>query len=163
VSFAASTEPYIGDIDFGELSIRLAKYFAGRVGPADVDDLVQETLVRVLDSIGSRWDPERGSIAQFAFGVIARDVLLEYRRRVKRHVPLTLAREPTVDPPVPSMAIRRVQALARGDPLVSLLLDRETGSDDRIGLLLRALDPSPTELHNARRRLARIVRRASRG
>jgi DNA-directed RNA polymerase specialized sigma24 family protein len=153
----------IPEIDFEELAIRLAGYFAWRGGaPADVDDLVQETLTRLLEAIDSRWDPERGSVIQFAFG-IARRVLFEHRRRESRLVPLSRAPERTVEPRVPSMLLRRAREAARGDLLVSLLLDRETGPEDRIALVWRAYDPAPREIYNAQRRLARLLRKTAAG
>lgn len=90
---------------------------------------------------------------------MARDVLRDHWRLKEREAPLSFDEEPTIDPIRPPIALERLRELAEGDPLVSLLLDRETGDDDGAGFVWRALDVSPRELHNARRRLKRMVRR----
>lgn len=43
-----------------ELATRLGAYFARRAGAADVEDLVHETLVRLLESLESSWIPGAG-------------------------------------------------------------------------------------------------------
>jgi DNA-directed RNA polymerase specialized sigma24 family protein len=147
-----------------ELAIRLAEFFDRRVERVDVDDLVNETLVRSLDPESS-WNPDRGSLVQFAFGVIVRDVLRDYRRDRARWLPFSPGAAPRSEPIYErdvggGAAVERLRELARGDPIVALIIERETGDDDAVGAVWRALDLSPREVRNARRRLARLVRKS---
>jgi ferric-dicitrate binding protein FerR (iron transport regulator) len=58
------------------------------------------------------------------------------------------------------MVLRRAREAAQGW-LVLMLLDRETSSDDRITVVWRAHDPSPRDVYNAQRRLARLLRKVA--
>jgi RNA polymerase sigma-70 factor (ECF subfamily) len=66
---------------------------------ADVDDLVQETLVRFFRAEQRQIIRNTEELGAFLNGV-CRNVILEYRRRIRR--------EPTIDPdtPVPDSGIR---------------------------------------------------------
>lgn len=144
-----------------ELAIRLAHYFARRVDAEDVEELVQETLVRALDSLSS-WDQARGTFVQFVFGSVARGALRDYRRERAGRARLAADLEPRRERQADAELDRRVafaqlRAMAAGDPIVMLMLERLEGVDGSVAELWRALEISPRELHNARRRLARLI------
>lgn len=63
-----------------ELGPKLYRYFSGSFAPAAAADLVQDTLVRLLQKQrNGAWDPAKGTLATFAFG-IARYVRLEAQK-----------------------------------------------------------------------------------
>jgi RNA polymerase sigma-70 factor (ECF subfamily) len=66
---------------------------------ADVDDLVQESLVRFLRAEQRQMIRNTEELGAFLNGV-CRNVILEYRRRIKR--------EPAIDPdtPIPDLGVR---------------------------------------------------------
>jgi RNA polymerase sigma-70 factor, ECF subfamily len=66
---------------------------------ADVDDLVQETMVRFLRAEQRQLIRNTEELGAFLNGV-CRNVILEYRRRIRR--------EPTIDPetPIPDRGVR---------------------------------------------------------
>jgi RNA polymerase sigma factor (sigma-70 family) len=96
---------------------------------ADVDDLVQETLVRFFRAEQRHTIRNMEEFGAFLNGV-CRNVILEYRRRVRR--------EPLVDPdmPIPDAGIRpEADVLEMRDAIDSSL--KELAERDR--MILRAL------------------------
>jgi RNA polymerase sigma-70 factor (ECF subfamily) len=85
----ALTEP---DIDRLRLKLRYKVLYHLGHGCADVDDLVQETLVRFFRAEQRQLIRNTDEFGAFLNGV-CRNVILEYRRRIRR--------EPPVDPDVP--------------------------------------------------------------
>jgi RNA polymerase sigma-70 factor (ECF subfamily) len=85
----ALTEP---DIDRLRLKLRYKVLYHLGHGCADVDDLVQETLVRFLRAEQRHLIRNTDEFGAFLNGV-CRNVILEYRRRIRR--------EPPIDPDVP--------------------------------------------------------------
>jgi len=83
------TEP---DIDRLRLKLRYKVLYHLGHGCADVDDLVQETLVRFLRAEQRHLIRNTDEFGAFLNGV-CRNVILEYRRRIRR--------EPPIDPDVP--------------------------------------------------------------
>jgi RNA polymerase sigma-70 factor (ECF subfamily) len=67
-----------------ELGPRLLRYFRGAAfAPEEAADLVQETLIRLLDKVeDGSFDASRGHLAMYAFG-IAHFVRLEARKRAR--------------------------------------------------------------------------------
>lgn len=90
------TEP---DIEHLRLKLRYKVLYHLGHGCADVDDLVQETLARFLRAEQRRLIRNTGEFGPFLNGV-CRNVILEYRRRVRR--------EPNIDPelPIPDAGVR---------------------------------------------------------
>jgi RNA polymerase sigma-70 factor (ECF subfamily) len=85
----ALTEP---DIDRLRLKLRYKVLYHLGHGCADVDDLVQETLVRFFRAEQRQLIRNTDEFGAFLNGV-CRNVILEYRRRIRR--------EPPIDPDVP--------------------------------------------------------------
>jgi RNA polymerase sigma-70 factor (ECF subfamily) len=90
------TEPAIDRL---RLKLRYKVLYHVGHGCADVDDLVQESLVRFFRAEQRQLIRNTEEFGAFLNGV-CRNVILEYRRRVKR--------EPTIDPdmPVPDRGVR---------------------------------------------------------
>jgi RNA polymerase sigma-70 factor, ECF subfamily len=96
---------------------------------ADVDDLVQESLVRFLRAEQRQQIRNTEEFGAFLNGV-CRNVILEYRRRIKR--------EPTIDPdiPIPDAGVRPdAEIFEMRDAIDNGL--RELAERDRV--ILRAL------------------------
>jgi RNA polymerase sigma-70 factor (ECF subfamily) len=87
------------DIERLRLKLRYKVLYHVGHGCADVDDLVQETLVRFIRAEQRHQIRNTEEFGAFVNGV-CRNVILEYRRRVRR--------EPTLDPdmPIPDAGVR---------------------------------------------------------
>jgi RNA polymerase sigma-70 factor, ECF subfamily len=95
------TEPSLTESSIDRLRMKLrykVLYHLGH-GCADVDDLVQETLVRFFRAEQRQQIRNTEEFGAFLNGV-CRNVILEYRRRVRR--------EPPIDPdvPIPDAGVR---------------------------------------------------------
>jgi len=74
-----------------DIGPRLLRYFSLTFGPALADDLVQETLIRLLQKVREgKFDPRKGNARMYAFG-IAHFVRVEARRRGPVEEPIELA------------------------------------------------------------------------
>jgi RNA polymerase sigma-70 factor (ECF subfamily) len=96
---------------------------------ADVDDLVQESLVRFFRAEQRQLIRNTDELGAFLNGV-CRNVILEYRRRIRR--------EPTIDPdtPIPDLGVRpEAEILEMRDAIDNGL--KELAERDR--MILRSL------------------------
>jgi RNA polymerase sigma-70 factor (ECF subfamily) len=121
----------LSEPDFERLRLKLRYKVLYHVGHncADVDDLVQETLARFIRAEQRRQIRNMDEFGAFINGV-CRNVILEYRRRVRR--------EPALDPdtPIPETAVRPdADILELRDAIDSGL----AGLADRDRTILRAL------------------------
>lgn len=79
------------DVFVGEIGPRLLRYFSLTFGPGLADDLVQETLIRLLQKVREgKFDPAKGNLRMYAFG-IAHFVRAEAVRRGPVEEPPDLA------------------------------------------------------------------------
>lgn len=158
----------IDEDEWRELSLRLAIYFAHRLGPAasaaDVEELTQECLRRVLDPRGPAWHPDRGSLRAFALR-LARGMATNHRRKARRRRALARARAlPGQQAPPPDRAIDAARALdllrrrVSDDPAARVLLEAMLDSGVYSTFELAALcHLTPRAVRNARRRLGRHI------
>jgi RNA polymerase sigma-70 factor, ECF subfamily len=121
----------LSEADLDRLRLKLRYKVLYHVGHncADVDDLVQETLVRFFRADQRKVIRNTEELGAFLNGV-CRNVILEYRRRVRR--------EPAIDPdvPMPDNGIRpEADTLELRDAIDSGL--RELAERDR--MILRSL------------------------
>lgn len=96
------------DLPWHELRGDVRRFVAARVAPSDVDDVVQETLVRVHHGIGSLRDHER--LGAWIHRV-ARHAIVDHHRRARHLDPLPdeLAAVPEpIDDPAIGMLVRCV-------------------------------------------------------
>src|ERR1700691_5080305 len=111
-------------------------YIASRLGPDDADDLTAETFIDAFRRRAS-FDPARGSVRPWLFGIATR-LVAQHRRAGGRRYP---ALAPTPGEPARGDHEERVaagvSARARREPLLRALA--ELSDDDRDVLLLIAL------------------------
>jgi RNA polymerase sigma factor (sigma-70 family) len=111
-------------------------YIASRLGPDEADDLTAETFIEAFRRRDS-FDPARGSVRPWLFGIASRLVAQHRRAEARRY--RALARTPTEPDPGghDERVAARVSAQASREPLLRALA--ELSDDDRDVLLLIAL------------------------
>lgn len=148
-----------------DIGPRLYRYFSLTCERAVAEDLVQETLIRLLQKVrDGRFDSRRGNLRMYAFG-IAHFVRIEARRTPSA---LHLIEDVTSDAHAPDLALaeqqtRRRLRMAIGQlneaqqQVLSLYLDEEL-TLEQIGVILNL--PAATvrsHLHRAKDQMKRIL------
>jgi RNA polymerase sigma-70 factor (ECF subfamily) len=112
------------------------RYIASRLGPDDAGDLTAETFIDAFRRRAS-FDPARGSVRPWLFGIASRLVAQHRRAEARRY--RALARAPAEPDPGghDDRVAARVSAQARREPLMRALAG--LSDDDRDVLLLVAL------------------------
>lgn len=112
------------------------RYIASRLGPGEADDLTAETFIDAFRRRAS-FDPARGSVRPWLFGIASRLVAQHRRAEARRY--RALARAPAEPDPGghDDRVAARVSAQARREPLLRALAGLSGG--DRDVLLLIAL------------------------
>lgn len=126
-----------GDINWAvqvrELGPALLRYFSLGYSRRDAADLVQEVLLRLVQKVESgAFDPEKGSLRAFAFG-LAHWIRKESQRdRERRHLPLESAPAGWDEAPSSELLFQqkelRAAILGLPEPqreILSLLLDKD--------------------------------------
>ena len=160
---------HLEELDWDEISIRLAAYVSYRLGkrgiPADVEELVAETLCRVLDGEYKDWDPDvEPNPLRFCISVangLLRNFVRSHRKRLEISASHGLdyveSDEGRADASV--IANERGRALVRlrqrieGDEMVEKVLDAYADGFERTRHIADALGVSRPEVRNAKRRL----------
>ncbi len=164
-----SPESPLADVDWEDVSIRLAAYVGYRSRkwaiPADVEDVVSETLCRVIDGDYKDWNPDQEpNFLRFCISV-ANGVLRNLVRRAYRKMELPI-RHDDLDPRrttasasvlIEARDNERAFALLRvrldGDDLLNRVLDQYADGVEKTRHIAEALGASAPEVHNAKRRL----------
>lgn len=112
------------------------RYIASRLGPDEADDLTAETFIDAFRRRAS-FDPARGSVRPWLFGIATRLVAQHRRAEARRY--RALARTPAEPDPGghDDRVAARVSAQARREPLLRALAG--LSAEDRDVLLLIAL------------------------
>lgn len=100
--------PYLmGNLDpdwrevVGDIGPKLYRYFCGIFDPSKASDLVQETLIRLVNKYRSgEFDEAKGSLTALAFG-IARFVRLEAQKQAKSYEVLSDGEDLEMASPIP--------------------------------------------------------------
>ncbi len=164
-----SSNNELADIDWEEVSIRLAAYVSYRsrrwASAADVEEVVAETLCRVIDRDYKDWDPASEPIflrfcISVANGVLRNVVRRSYRSYEKPLVPGQIETRPARETAAHRInvrdngrAIARLRERASEDELVSKIIGLYADGVEKTRHLAAALNTSSTEVHNAKRRL----------
>jgi RNA polymerase sigma factor (sigma-70 family) len=125
---------------FGQIYDRhfpdIHRYIASRLGPGDADDVTAETFIDAFRRRAS-FDPDRGSVRPWLFGIATRLVAAHRRAEARRY--RALARAPAEQDPGghDERVAAAVSAQARRGPLLRALAALSDG--DRDVLLLIAL------------------------
>jgi RNA polymerase sigma-70 factor (ECF subfamily) len=137
-----------------ELGPRLFRYFAASRERAWASDLVQETLLRLFQRhAAGGFDPTKGSLTMFAFG-IAHRARLEARRTERRPalesgVLATVEPDPILDE---RRALRRAIAALPDEQrdVVELLVDRDLTLAEIASILELPLNTVKSHVHRAK-------------
>jgi DNA-directed RNA polymerase specialized sigma24 family protein len=160
---------HLDELDWDEISIRLAAYVSYRLGrrgiPADVEELVAETLCRVLDGEYKNWDPDaEPNPLRFCISVangLMRNFVRSHRRRneIAATPALPFAESDEAGPDRGVVARDRARAMSRlrarisGDELVEKVLDAHADGFEKTRHIADVLGVTRPEVRNAKRRL----------
>lgn len=142
------------------LGPRLYRYFCGAFLPAIAEDLVQETLLRLVRAARSgTFDPEKGTLTMLAYG-IANNVRRETLRSTGRYLALLTraAAEPPPggDPHSDAGARLRSSLTVLGDTerqVLLLLIDEELSLTEISSLLDIPVGTLKSYIHRAKHKL----------
>jgi DNA-directed RNA polymerase specialized sigma24 family protein len=175
--------------DWGKMYARLLAFAKGRLkSKADAEDLVQDTIRRVLDPNWERWDPEKHpDLFEFMTGILNRlrsnnltsarthrELVMDMeakegsreRGRAKKAGKVA-ASAPTPEEQlaraeVVGPRIERVRAEAAGDEVAEALLEEIEDGNDVRREIARATGYSAAQIKAGKQRLSRIVKRVVR-
>lgn len=161
---------HLDELDWDEISIRLAAYVSYRLGrrgiPADVEELVAETLCRVLDGEYKDWDPDvEPNPLRFCISV-ANGLMRNFVRSARRR------NEISATPSLPyaesdsststdgavvardrARAMTRLRELLAGDEMALKVLDAYADGFEKTRHIADVLGVTRPEVRNAKRRL----------
>lgn len=160
---------HLSELDWDEIAVRLAAYVSYRLGrrgnPADVEELVSETLCRVLDGEYKDWDPDaEPNPLRFCISV-ANGLIRNFVRRAWRRleIPATAALAfaeagaGAADQAVVARDHARAMALLRervaADEMAGKVLDAYAEGFEKTRHIADALGVTRPQVHNAKRRL----------
>lgn len=160
---------HLDELDWDEIAIRLTAYISYRLGrrgnAADVEELVAETLCRVLDGEYKDWDPEaEPNPVRFCISV-ANGLIRNFVRRARRRfeIPATAALAfaesdaGSADRLVVARDHARAMALLReriaGDEMAGKVLDAYADGFEKTRHIADVLGATRPEVRNAKRRL----------
>ena len=165
------------DATVKDLGPRLQRYFRLRFPPHLAADLVQETLIRLVDKVeNGAYDPAKGTVVAYAFG-LAHYVMLEARRvlslsqyrnagdeKVDTAVAAGPSPEDEVEAQERSAELRRAIAeLPDAErEVVSLLLDKDLSLADIGAILGMPTGTVKSHVHRAKMRLRTALAGAGR-
>ena len=141
-----------------EIGPRLYRYFLARTSDQVAADLVQDTLVRVLEK-QHRFDPNKGSWLSFVFGV-ASNIQREHFRRFYRQ------QQTTAPSPIPAdcidedaLGLRRAIA-SLGEPqrsVLQLMIERDLSLADIAQILDMPVNTIKSHVHRAKKELRTLL------
>lgn len=159
----------LSEIDWEEIAVRLAAYLSYRLGrragSADIEELVAETLCRVIDHEYKNWDPEvEPNPLRFCISVangLVRNFVRRHYRRFEvppaEHLSETVASPRAADKNVHKRDDRQAMAILRerlaGDQLANRVLDLYADGVEKTRHIAEELGVSRPEVHNAKRRI----------
>lgn len=137
----------------------LHRYFSAAVGTFQAADLVQETLIRLVDKVETgQFDPGRGPLRAYAFG-IAHFVRLEAFKRSdpEWEIDLSALEAPTSDDRRGSLrwAISRLEEPERS--VLLLLVDEELQLAEIGAILTMPVGTVKSHVHRAKANLKRLL------
>ena len=164
-----SSEDLLASVDWEDVAIRLAAYVGYRARrwaiPADVEDVVSETIVRIIDGDYKDWDPEsEPNFLRFCISV-ANGILRNLVRKAYRVMEIPI-RDDDVDERAASgkasahieardneRALSLLRERTANDKLLTGVLDHYSDGVEKTRHIAEALGVSAPEVHNAKRRL----------
>jgi len=137
IAAAAKAHPEAARVLWDRYAVMVRRLILRTVGPGEVDDLVQESFLRLFDCIERLRDPER--LRSFVAGVTMRVAREELRRRRARRW-LRLSDDGELSPPPSHRGgdVEAYEALSR----LHALLDR-LDADTRMVFVLRFVEEMP--------------------
>lgn len=160
---------HLDELDWDEISIRLAAYVSYRLGsrgiPADVEELVAETLCRVLDGEYKDWDPDvEPNPLRFCISVangLMRNFVRSHRRRKEisatPSLPYAESEAARTDRAVvardQARAMSRLRERIAGDELALRVLDAYGDGFEKTRDIADVLGATRPDVRNAKRRL----------
>ncbi len=156
------------DINWEDISLRLAAYVSYRsrrwASAADVEEVVAETLCRVIDDDYKNWDPTTEPVflrfcMSVANGVLRNTVRRAYRKHEKpmfaalEYRPSQASAERNIVVRDQQRTLERLREVAAADPLVIEILELYSEGVEKTRHLAAKLGRTSPEIHNAKRRL----------
>jgi RNA polymerase sigma factor (sigma-70 family) len=153
-----------------DIGPRLYRYFRARFSPEESSDLVQETLIRLVRKANQgSFQPERGTIAMYAFG-IARYVTLEAKKSLRLAEPpaeWSRSESPPSDTSLDEKILREQEAQRTRKALnqlseiqreiIFLMIDDELSLNDISVLLDLPVGTIKSHVHRAKEELRQIL------